>query len=161
MSLLAGFVLVIVRRSKKNLVLLRSNSLVAAFVIGFALLLPGGIIYATTIGSSTIAIGNGYFSVSGQFLDNSTYTKSQIKTAFIDENINSGNLTLTTRNEGTSLGNINVGIYTLSNGASAHVVSVNQTDLIIELNSGPYLVLGTSNTNALVTAFSADVIPVS
>jgi hypothetical protein len=54
----------------------------------------------------------------------------------------------------------NVGIFrtfTLGNGKTAYVISNNSTDLIIELNSGKYVILGTSDTNALATSFSQSV----
>ena len=54
-----------------------------------------------------------------------------------------------------------VGIFTLGNGATAYVVSNNSTDLIIQLNSGEYVVLGTSNINALATSFSNSVYSLS
>ena len=48
---------------------------------------------------------------------------------------------------------------TLGNGDTAYVVSNNSTDLLIQLNSGEYVILGTSNTNALATSFSQSVYP--
>ena len=129
-------------------------------------LLVGAILLATSFvvsgggGGSTIVIRQGSISVSGQFIGNETYPSTDIKTAFVD-NVNAGSLTLSNRDYGTALGNYNEGVYTLSNGATAHVVSANQTDLVIELDSGLYLVLGTSNTNALVSDFAANVAPVA
>ena len=45
------------------------------------------------------------------------------------------NQTLSNREYETGLGNFNEGVYTLSNGATAHVAT-DETDLVIELNSG-------------------------
>jgi hypothetical protein len=63
------------------------------------------------------------------------------------------------RQVGTDYGNINIGIFTLGNNATAYVLSTNSTDLIIQLNNGQYMILGTSNTNALATSFSQNVYP--
>ena len=143
------------RKSPKGL-----QRAVAAFLVGVILLATGVGLLSGGTGGSVIVIRSGSISVSGQFIGNNTYGASDVKAAFVG-NINAGNLTLTIRDEGTSLGNINEGLYTLSNGASAHVVSVNQTDLFVELNSGLYLVLGTSNTAELANDFSAQVAPVA
>jgi hypothetical protein len=128
-----------------------------ALLIGFILLATAFTISGPS--SSTIVIRQGSITVVGQYIGNETYPANDIKTAFVD-NVNTGNLTLSNRDYGIALGGFNEGVYTLSNGATAHVVSANQTDLIIELNSGLYLVLGTSNTNALVSDFVANVAPV-
>jgi len=47
----------------------------------------------------------------------------------------------------------------LGNGKTAYVVSNNSTDLIIQLDGGKYVILGTSDTNALVASFSQSVYP--
>ena len=61
------------------------------------------------------------------------------------------------KQHGTNYDHFNVGVFTLGNGATAYVISNNSTDLIIQLTSEKYLVLGTSNTNALATSFSQSV----
>jgi hypothetical protein len=74
--------------------------------------------------------------------------------------IGSGNLTLS-KQHGTNYDHFNVGIFTLGNGKTAYVVSNNSTDLIIQLSSGGYVILGTSDTNALATSFSRSVYPLN
>lgn len=150
-----GAILLVLRRKNAK----TSQGGVAALVVGIILLATGVGLFSGGTGGSVIVIRPGSISVSGRFIGNSTYGASDVRAAFVG-NIVTGNLTLARRDTGTKLGNINEGIYTLSNGASAHVVSVNQTDLFVELDSGLYLVLGTPNTNALASDFAAAVAPV-
>ncbi len=82
-------------------------------------------------------------------------TSSQITSAYLGL-IGSGNLTLS-KQQGTNYDHFNVGIFTLGDGKTAYVVSNNSTDLIIQLNCGEYVILGTSDTNALATSFSQNV----
>lgn len=145
-------------RSRKNSGLLRGA--IGSLLVGFVLLASGEGLLLGGGGASVIVIRQGSFSVSGGFIGNNTYTAGEVRAAFVG-NIVNGNLTLRSRNGGISLGNIKEGLFTLSNGATAHVVSVNQTDLYVELNTGLYLVLGTTNTGALASDFAANVAPVA
>ena len=79
-------------------------------------------------------------------------TSSQILSAYVGQ-IGSGNLTLS-KQHGTNYDHFNVGVFTLKDGSTAYVVSNNSTDLIIHLNTGKYVILGTSNTDALAASFS-------
>jgi hypothetical protein len=101
---------------------------------------------------------SGYVSVTSSGFSgtgNLNFTASEITSAYVGQ-IGSGNLTLS-KQHGTNYGDFNVGVFTLGNGATAYVVSNNSTDLIIQLNTGDYLILGTSNTNALAQKFSQSV----
>ena len=98
--------------------------------------------------------------MSGAFIGNETYRASDIQSAFV-ENVHTGSLRLNIRDYGTALEDYNEGVYTMSNGAAAHVVSTNQTALVTALNSGLYLVLGISNTSALASDFAANLAPVA
>ena len=109
-----------------------------------------------------ITVGTGYINV--QFpifsalppIGDKNITSNQIASAFVGQ-IGSGDFSLN-KVSGFNCGNINVGVFTLGNGATAYVVSTNSTaDLIIQLNNGQYVILGTSNTNALATSFSQNV----
>jgi len=82
-------------------------------------------------------------------------TSSQIRNAYVGE-IGVGNLTIS-KQHGTNTGNFNVGVFTLGSGATAYVVSDNSTSLVLQLYSGGYVILGTSDTGALVAAFSQSV----
>jgi hypothetical protein len=86
-------------------------------------------------------------------------TTNKIASAYVGQ-IGSGNLTLS-KQHGTNYDHFNTGIFTLGNGDTAYVVSSNSTDLIIQLNSGEYVILGTSNTFALATSFSQSVYPLN
>jgi len=115
---------------------------------------------------STITVGSGYVNVQfGGFSPNLPFipfisgnknvTTSEIANAFVGQ-IGSGDFSLD-KQSGLNLGDVNIGVYTLGNGATAYVASNNSTDLIIQLNNGQYLIIGTSNTSALATSFSQNV----
>ena len=134
------------------------RTFIALLIIGIAVIGLGvGLFYATST-PSTITVGTGYVSIQSPSFNgagNLKVTSNQIVSAYLGQ-IGSGNLTLS-KQHGTNYDHFNVGVFTLGNGATAYVVSNNSTDLIIQLTSGKYLVLGTSNTNALATSFSQSV----
>lgn len=107
-----------------------------------------------------VMIQNGELTVSGGHIGNNTYSTGDISYAFV-ENINSGNISLSSRTIGTSYGNIHEGQFRLSNGANAHVISNNATNLVILLKSGLYIILGSNDTKQLATDFSSNVLPVN
>lgn len=117
-------------------------------------------VYALAGVPSTVTVGSGYVSIqSPPFVTgNFNVTSSEIVSAYVGQ-IGSGNLTLSTRQSGPSAGDLNIGVFTLGNGETARVISNNPTDLIIQLNSGQYVILGTSNTAALALSFSQNVYP--
>jgi hypothetical protein len=88
---------------------------------------------------------------------NINFPANSVASAYVGP-IGSGNLTLS-KQHGTNYDDFNVGIFTLGNGMIAYVVSNNSTDRIIQLNTGEYVILGTSNTNALALSFSQSVYP--
>lgn len=147
-------------RGRRDLGARRKSFSVALVVLVSLIIMGSSFFFLNGSAPSRIIIGNSQVTVSGQFIGNQTYSSSQIKYAFV-ENINSGNITLSNRNMGTSLGNINEGRYTLSNGASADVVTNNATVLVVELSTGTYLVLGCDNTLAMAQDFANSVHPVS
>lgn len=153
---IVALLILISRRDKK------SRGGASRFVVLFVILIIAGVplfaIHSIAGSVSTITVGDGYIQVSGPFIGNNNYTASQISYAFV-ENLHTGNLSLSVRTGGTSLGSLHEGRFTLSNGAGAHVVTDNATVLVIEMKSGLYLVLGTPNTDALVSAFNSDVFP--
>ena len=133
----------------------------AAFIIAGIILIGTGVgLYALGGIPSTITVGSGYVYIQSPPLGtgNINVTASEIASAYVAQ-IGSGNLTLSTRQWGVSIGNLNLGVFTLGNGKTANVVSNNPTDLIIQLNNGQYLILGTSNTTALASSFSQNVYP--
>jgi hypothetical protein len=90
-----------------------------ALLVGVILLVTSIVIFAGA-GNSTIAIRHGNISVSAPLIGNETYSAGDITTAFV-ANVFTGNLTLSNRLYGTEYGDFNEGVYTLSNGATAHV----------------------------------------
>jgi hypothetical protein len=127
-------------------------------IIGLAVIGLGVWLYFSTTVPSTITVGSGYVSIASPSFGgagNLNITASEITSAYVAQ-IGSGNLTLS-KQHGTNYGDFNVGVFTLGNGDTAYVISNNSTDLIIHLNTGDYLILGTSNTNALASSFSQSV----
>ncbi len=111
---------------------------------------------------STITVGSGYVDVKFTALSpipfvggEKNITSNEITSAYVGQ-IGSGNFTLQ-KLYGENYGDTNIGVYTLGNGATAYIASINSTDLIIQLKSGEYVIVGTSNTDALARSFSENV----
>ena len=146
------------------------NNRYAAIIAGAVLIALSFGLFIIYYSPSTITVGPGYVNVqfsgfspnapSIPFISgNKNITSSEVSGAFVGQ-IGSGNFTLN-KQSGTNDGNTNIGLFTLGKDATAYVASVNSTDLIIQLNNGQYVILGTSNTNALATSFSQNVYPVN
>jgi hypothetical protein len=134
------------------------RTFVALIIIGVATMGIGAWIYYEATTPSTITVGSGYVSIRspGFFgAGDRNVTTDKIASAYVGQ-LDSGNLTLS-KQHGTNYDDFNVGIFTLGNGRTAYVVSSNSTNLIIQLDNGEYVILGTSNTDALVTSFSQSV----
>lgn len=138
----------------------RAIGLIVTFVIVAAAGLPIFLVENYAGGNATISVGNAYIQISAPLIGSSNYTASDIKYAFV-ENLNSGNITLSQRTDGTSMGSLNEGYFTLSSGHAANVVSDNLTSIVLETASGPWVVLGTPNTGALAAYINAHVHAVS
>jgi hypothetical protein len=126
-------------------------------ILGLIIIGIGATIFVTSSTPSTITVGSQYISYQSSFLGagNMKVTSDQIATAYVGQ-LGQGDLKMS-RTFGTSTGNINIGLFTLANGKTAHLVTNNQTSLVIELKSGEYVILGTSDTNALAQCFSQNV----
>ncbi|MGD0203886.1 MAG: hypothetical protein ABSC20_08295 [Candidatus Bathyarchaeia archaeon] len=138
------------------------RTFVVLMIIGILVIGLGVFLFFASNTPSTITVGSGYVSVQSPSFSgagNLNITANKIASAYVGQ-IGSGNLTLS-KQHGTNYDHFNVGIFTLGNGNTAYVVSNNSTDLIIQLNSGEYVLLGTSNTNALATSFSQSVYPLN
>ena len=134
------------------------GTFVALLVLGVAVVGVGAGLSYFSGGPSTITIGNGYVYINSPSFSgagNMNITSSHIRNAYVGE-IGVGNLTIS-KQHGTNTGNFNVGVFTLGSGATAYVVSDNSTSLVLQLYSGGYVILGTSDTGALVAAFSQSV----
>ncbi len=135
---------------------------VLLMIIGIVVIGLGVWLFFASNTPSTITVGSGYVSVQSPSFSgagNMNITANKIASAYVGQ-IGSGNLTLS-KQHGTNYDHFNVGIFSLGNRDTAYVVSNNSTDLIIQLNSGEYVILGTSNTNALATSFSQSVYPLN
>jgi hypothetical protein len=134
------------------------RTFVALIILGLAIIGLGVWMYYETNMPSTITVGSGYVSIqSPGFLGagDRNVTTDQIASAYVGQ-LGSGNITLS-KQHGTNYDDFNIGMFTLGNGRTAYVVSSNSTDLIIQMNNGEYVILGTSNTDALATYFSQSV----
>lgn len=111
--------------------------------------------------SSTITVGSGYMAINSPSFGGSgslNVTSGMVQSAYVGH-IGSGNLSIS-KIHGTNYGDTNIGVYSMSTGDTAYVVSNNLTSLVLHLTDGKYVIVGTSDTNALVTAFSKSVYPV-
>jgi len=121
--------------------------------------------YAITSSPSVVTIGSGYINVEcpdfvplGTLIHNSgniNVTSQEVASAFVGQ-IGSDDFTLH-KQQGTEFGDTNIGIFTLKNGAKAYVATTNSTSLIIELTNGEYIIVGTTDTQALTECFSQNV----
>jgi hypothetical protein len=135
---------------------------VLLMIIGMVVIGLGAWLFFASNMPSTITVGSGYVNIQSPGFSgagNMNITANKIVSAYVGQ-IGSGNLTLS-KQHGTNYDHFNTGIFTLGNGDTAYVVSNNSTDLIIQLNSGEYVILGTSNTSALATSFSQSVYPLN
>jgi hypothetical protein len=138
-----------------------TSSLVIFLVIGLVAIGVGAALGLSSGTPSEITVGNGYVYVQSPTFTgpgDTNITSSQISAAHVGD-LGSGNLSLS-KQYGTNIGELNIGMFTLDNGPTAFVVSDNSTSLVIHLDSGGYVILGTTDTNELASAFSQSVHPV-
>ena len=128
-------------------------------IISTGIIIGGVFIQKNTSTPATIEIGNKFIQIDSSQTGRINVTSSQISKAYIAQ-IGTGNLTLS-RQYGLSDGVDNFGVYKLGNGATAYVVSSVSTDLIIQLTSGKFMIVGNENLTEMVTVFSQNVFPVS
>jgi hypothetical protein len=152
----------------KSFGFLANNNKYTFIVSGIVLISIAFIVFFVYYAPSTITVGNGYvdvhfagFSPSAPEIPfisgDKNITSSEISNAFVSQ-ISSGNYSIGNKISGADNGNSNVGLFTLRNGATAYVLTNNSTsDLIIQLNNGQYVIIGSSNTNALAVSFSKNV----
>lgn len=136
----------------------------AAIVVILAIVSSGmiwGGFYLERAASSpaTIEIGNHFIAIDSGETGVVNVTSSQIVNAYVAQ-IGTGNLTLS-RQHGLYNGVDRIGVFTMGNGATAYVVSSVQQDLIIQMTSGEYMVVGNENITEMVSVFSQDVFNVT
>ncbi|EEZ92730.1 MAG: hypothetical protein BJBARM4_0671 [Candidatus Parvarchaeum acidiphilum ARMAN-4] len=138
------------------------NTFYITIAIGATVIIIGIILFIVLNVPYTVKIGTGYISVSGPSIAGGSIniTSDKIESAYVG-NIVNGNVTLSVRTDGTSIGNLNAGGFLLSNNAKAYVVSDNNTDVILKLKSGSYIILGNNNTALLASIISKSVYNIS
>jgi hypothetical protein len=133
-------------------------------IVGIALVCVSGFLYYGTHNSpsSMVTIGDGYINVESTYFvgvgvngDNKNVTSEEIAAAFVGQ-VGSGDFKLR-KQHGLNYGDVNVGRYTLGNGATAYIASTSSTNLIIHLKSGQYLIVGNQDTQAIANSFSQNV----
>jgi hypothetical protein len=165
-----GIFMIIVGTSKKLTHILATHSLkmhpvesrLVYLIVGVIVIGVGVTIYATTSIPSTITVGDHYVSYQSPPIigaGNMNVTADQIASAYIGH-LGQGDLTLK-KEYGTNAGSVNIGVFTLGNGKTAHVLTNNSTSLIVALKDDSYLILGTSNTMAFAESFSRNVFPIA
>lgn len=144
------------RERKKRVYRLLSIVFAMILITGLPLYIVQGI----SGSNADIGIGTGYVRVSGPYIGNRNFTSTQVRYAFM-ENINTGNVTITIREAGTSIGNLNEGMFRLNNGETAYVATDNATSLVVSLDSGAFLILGSHDSLSMAEYFSSHVRSVS
>lgn len=132
-------------------------------VVGIAVIILGVFLSYNISKPAYILVGNGWVSTKISSLTgagNVNVTTSQIDNAYVYD-IKGGNITLSIRDDGTSIGEFNTGLFTLSNGAKADVATSNYTAIIMKLSGGKYLILGSNDTLRLASIISSNVYNVS
>lgn len=116
-------------------------------------------IHEQTSTPSQITIGNGYIRISSSETGTINTSTSQISNAYV-ATIGTGNLTLR-KDHGLNNNIDNIGVFRTGNGKTADVISDNSTDLIVQLNSGNYIIAGISGSNftTMVSLFKQQVYP--
>jgi hypothetical protein len=148
------FITLSLKDHERNKRVYRLMSIVFAMILITGL--PIYIVQGISGSNAEISMGTGFVHVSGPYIGNQNFTSSQVRYAFM-ENINTGNVTITIRDAGTSLGNLNEGLFTLSNGKTAYVATDNATSLVVSLDSGKFLILGSQDSLPLAEYFSSHV----
>ena len=131
----------------------------ALILIGVGIAIIGASLMFEMSKPTVTVIGSGYISIETNSIlsaGNINVSSSQIQSAFIG-NVNNGNVTLAVRKDGTSLGNINTGLFSLSNNAMAYVATENNTAVFLKLKNGEYVVIGSNNTDYLAGIISKNV----
>lgn len=140
-------------RTKNNII----GAIVVLIIIGAS---AGLVYYVSNSRPATIAVESGQFTISAQQIGTYTYTSAEIQNAYVT-NLGSGVLSSVSRQHGYESSGYNVGVYTLSGGKTAYVISENNTNLVVQLDSGMYLVLSPANFTTFVNYFSENVSPVA
>jgi uncharacterized membrane protein len=154
--IIVGAVLVIfslVGKQKKRMQILSA---------GIVMLIAGAGVFFVSYPSqqNSVAVGKGSVLVSASPYFNLNVSAGQISRAYVI-NLSSWNVTITSRTDGSALGSFLSGFFTLSNGAKADVLTTQDTNLVVVLDSGTYLILGPPDFQSFLNSFSQSVMQVS
>jgi hypothetical protein len=129
---------------------------------GIIMIIAGAGVYFVSNPSqqNSIAVGSGSVLVSASPYFNLNVSASQISRAYV-ANLSSWNVTIASRTDGSALGSFLSGYFTLSNGAKADVLTNEDTNLVLVLDSGTYLILGPTDFQPFLSSFSQSVMQVS
>ncbi|MGD0636918.1 MAG: hypothetical protein ABSA72_02615, partial [Nitrososphaerales archaeon] len=129
-------------------------------VVGVVVLVAGGGVFfvSNPTQQDSIGVGSGSVQVSTSFF-HLNVTPSQISRVYVVD-LSNWNLSITSRTDGAALGEFRSGFFTLSNGARAEVLTTEDTNLVVVLNSGTYLILGPSDFQSFLNSFSRSVMQV-
>ena len=118
---------------------------VKLLVVGVVVLVAGGGVFfvSNPTHQDSIRVGLGSVQVSTSFF-NVNVTSNQISRAFV-VNFSNWNVSITSRTDGSAFGSFHSGFFSLSNGAKAEVLTTEDTNLVVVLDSGTYLILGPSD----------------
>jgi hypothetical protein len=134
---------------------------VKLLVVGVIILVAGGSVFVVSnpAQQDSIRVGSGSVGVSTSFF-NVNVTSNQISRAYV-VNFSTWNVSITSRTDGSAFGSFLSGFFTLSNGAKAEVLTTEDTNLVVVLDSGTYLILGPSDFQSFLNSFSQSVMQVS
>lgn len=142
----------------------KSRSKFITLLVSGLIIIGVGISLSQSLDSSpTVKVGTGYVAIqSSSFgaVGDMNITSTSISQVFVSP-IGQGNFTIS-KQHGTDYGDVNFGVFTLGNGHTAYIMSVNMSsDLIMLLNDGNYVIIGTQNTSSLVNSFIEMVHPLT
>lgn len=122
--------------------------------IGVILLLSGGFVFflSNPFQQNSITVGTGSIRADAPPYFNLNITKGQIASLYV-ENLTTWNITISARTSGTALGSFDSGFFKLSNGANADVLTTGNTNLVIVLSSGTYVILGPQDFQSFLSDF--------
>ena len=129
-------------------------------VAGVVILIAGAGVFLVSNPSrkDSVSVGNGSVLVSTAYF-NLNVSASQVSKAYV-VSLSSWNITIAKRTDGSALGQFRSGHFTLSNGANADILSRNDTNLVLVLNSGTYVILGPQDFQGFLSAFEGSVMQV-
>jgi len=137
---------------------MRKEQRTKLLALGLILLVAGAVVFyiSNPAKQESITVGTGWVQAVAPPYFNINVTASQIERAYV-VNLNDWNVSISTRTAGTAFGGFLAGYFKLSNGANAEVLTTGESDLVLVLQSGTYVVLGPADFQAFLTSFDQSV----